>query len=320
MSSPTNRWKLGLFVIVALGVGLVAALFLAGRALKNEAVRYTSYIDEAVTGLNTGSPVSYRGVTIGNVSEINIAPDRRHVEVRYDLGVEELSRLGLAYDQGSRTRISIPRDLRVQVGSSGVTGTKYLQLDFFTDATHPRPKLPFEVPANYIPATPSTFKSLETSVMNAADQFPALAKQLDSILTQVNQIVTEVRTEKIPEQASGALASASALMQMLHKRVDGMKLEQLSSETSAVLGRANQTLARADTLLERMNSDQGLMTSVQRASDAVGDVAVNANDVVSDVGGTMRELRETIEAIRRLAEALERDSDMLVKGRARASE
>jgi paraquat-inducible protein B len=320
MSSPTNRWKLGLFVIVAVCVGLVATLFLAGRALKKESVRYTSYLDEAVTGLNTGSPVSYRGVTIGNVSEINIAPDRRHVEVRYDLGVEELSRLGLAFDQGRRTKISIPRDLRVQIGSSGVTGTKYLQLDFFADATHPRPKLPFQVPANYIPATASTFKSLENSVMNAADQFPALAKQFDSILSQVNQIVTEVRTQKIPEQASGALASASALMQLLHKKVDAMQLERLSSETTVMLGRANQTFARADALLERINSDQGLLTSVQRASDAVGDVAVNANDVVVDVGGTMRELRETIEAVRQLAEALERDSDMLVKGRAKASE
>ena len=319
MSAPTNQWKLGLFVVTGVTVGLLALGFLAGRALQKQSVRYTSYFDEAVTGLNTGSPVSYRGVTIGNVSDINIAPDRRHVEISYDLGVDDLSRLGLASDQGLRTKISVPRDLRVQVGSSGVTGTKYLQLDFFRDQTHPRPKLPFAVSANYIPATPSTFKSLESSVMQAADQIPLLAKQLDSILTQVNGIVTEVRTQKLAENAAGTLSSASALISLLHEKLDGVSVDELSSETHAMLTRANRTLAKADELLDRANSEEGLMRSVERASDAVGDVAVNANDAVVDVATTMRELRATIDSVRLLAEALERDSDMLVKGRAKAA-
>ena len=64
MTAPTNQWKLGLFVVSGIALGLVAIMFLAGRALQKESVRYTSYFDEAVTGLNTGSPVSYRGVTM----------------------------------------------------------------------------------------------------------------------------------------------------------------------------------------------------------------------------------------------------------------
>lgn len=320
MSAPTNRWKLGLFVIVSMGVGLLAAAYLAGRVLQKEVVRYTSYFDEAVGGLNKGSPVSYRGVTIGNVSEINIAPDRRHVEVRYDLGVEELSRLGLASDEGVRTRIKVPRELRVQIGSSGVTGTKYLQLDFFRDESHPRPKLPFKVPRNYIPATASTFKSLESSVMQAVDQLPALAKKLDNIFSKVDEFVVEIHAQKLPTHAAESLASATALMAVLHKKLDKLNVDALSTEAKGLLAQAQRTLSKADVVVERLSESDGLMQSVQRATDAVGDVAVNANDVVVDVGTTIRDLRETIEAVRGLAEALERDSDMLVKGRAKASE
>ena len=320
MSAPTNHWKLGLFVVASLLLGLMSILLFAGRALRKESVRYTTYVDEAVTGLNTGSPVSYRGVTVGKVSDINIAPDRRHVELRYDLGVDELSRLGLAADRGDETRIRVPADLRVQVASSGVTGTKYLQIDFFAAATHPPPELPFDVPANYIPATPSTFKSLESSVMQAVDQFPVLARQIQEILGQVQALVTEVRAQRIPEQAGETLNHASALLATLHRKVEQVPMERLSSETGALLSRANGTLAKADAMIERLGDERGLIASVQRASDSVGDVAGNANDMVVDMGTTMRDLRETIDAVRDLAEALERDSDMLVKGRARSSE
>jgi paraquat-inducible protein B len=317
MSAPTNQWKLGLFVILSLFLGLMSILIFAGRALRKDSVLYTSYVDEAVTGLNTGSPVSYRGVTVGNISEINIAPDRRHVELRYVLGVDELRRLGLASNRGDETRIRVPPDLRVQVASSGVTGTKYLQIDFFAVASHPPPKLPFDVPPNYIPATTSTFKSLESSVMQAVDQFPVLARQIQEILGQVNALVSDVRTQRIPEQAGEALNHASALLVVLQRKVNQVPLDQLSTDARALIAQANGTLARADALVQRLGSERGLLASVQRASDSVGDVAGNANDVVVDVGTTMRELRETIDAVRSLAEALERDSDMLLKGRSR---
>ena len=316
MSAPTNHWKLGLFVVAATTVGLLGIVFLAGRALKKDTVRYTSYFDEAVSGLSTGSPVSYRGVTVGNVSEINIAPDRRHVEIRYDLAVDDLMRLGLAFERGAKTTLLVPPELRVQLGSSGVTGTKYLSIDFFRNQTNPPLKLPFKVPENYIPATASTFKSLEMSVMQAADQLPEVARQMDKILDSVETILHEVRNERLPERAGAMLDSTAALVALMHRKVGQVPVETLTDEALGVLARTNETMGRADQMLQQLTQEKGLLTSVQRASDSVGDVAGTANGVVSDVGTTLRDLRETMDAVRSLADALERDSDMLVKGRA----
>ena len=69
MSAPSNHWKLGLFVVA--GVGLFLALLggLGARGLRKETVTYTTYFDESVQGLDVGSPVKFRGVTIGNVAE-----------------------------------------------------------------------------------------------------------------------------------------------------------------------------------------------------------------------------------------------------------
>ena len=96
MSAPTNRWKLGAFVVGSVLVGLAAAVVLTAQTMQVVTVTYASYFDEAVTGLEVGSPVRYRGVKIGKVSAIDVAPDRRHVEIIYSLGVEALNRLGLA--------------------------------------------------------------------------------------------------------------------------------------------------------------------------------------------------------------------------------
>jgi ABC-type transporter Mla subunit MlaD len=317
MSAPTNHWKLGLFVVSSVVLGLMGIVFLAGRALQEKTVRYTSFFDEAVTGLNTGSPVSYRGVSLGNVAEINIAPDRRHVEIAYDLGVDELERLGLI-KRGQR--LSLPSDIRVQLGSSGVTGTKFLQIDFFNEKTHPPPQVPFRLPMNYIPATASTYKSLEDSVTSAVDQFPVLARDVEKVLSQVNALLTEIRAQKLPEQAGVTLADADSVITLLRKKLEQLPMSELTGDARTALQGIGRTLGRADALLAQISSDTGVLTSVQRASDGVGDMAGNATGVVSDVGSTLRDLREAIDAIRSLAETLERDSDMLIKGRARKAE
>jgi ABC-type transporter Mla subunit MlaD len=126
MSAPANRWKLGLFVLVGIAFLSSATLFFGARSLRKETVEYKSYLDESATGLDLGSPVKFRGVTIGNVSAIDIAPDRRHVAVTYQLGVTVLGSLGLAAGRGQHTTLPAPPDLRVQLGSSGLTGVKYI--------------------------------------------------------------------------------------------------------------------------------------------------------------------------------------------------
>src|SRR4051812_48353324 len=167
MSAPTNHWKLGLFVVVGFALALGTVAWLGARSLRKEVSRYVSYFDESVQGLEVGSPIKFRGVTIGTVGKIDVAPDHRHVEVTSDLGVAELNRLGLnmGANDNSRKKLDMATDLRVQLASAGLTGVKFLQLDFFVVADNPPPVLTFPVPENYIPAAASTMKNIEDSLV-----------------------------------------------------------------------------------------------------------------------------------------------------------
>lgn len=305
MSAPTNHWKLGLFVVATSLLGLGGVVFLASLSMNDEAVTYTSYFDESVTGLDLGSTVKFRGVTVGTVSAIEVAPDRRHVEVSYELRVLVLERLGIASGKGRETKLRIPSDLRAQLGSSGLSGLKYILIDYFDHKTHPAPVLSFEVPKNYIPGEPSTMKSLEGSVVRAVDQFPALAEEMLHVLNQVNAILADIQSQKVPERAIGTLANIDDTLLLLQKKMKAIDTAALSDDTRKLIANMDKTVIQAEETLKTM----------QRASGSVGDVAVNARNVGPDLSHALRDVSEAAVALQQLLQALELDSDMLVKGR-----
>ena len=105
MSSPTNHGKLGLFVVCAVAGLAGAVIFIGGRSLTRVTVPYQAYFDESVEGLEVGSPVKFRGVSIGNVSEIALAGDKRHVQVTFALGVKVLDALAKSAREGREVAV-----------------------------------------------------------------------------------------------------------------------------------------------------------------------------------------------------------------------
>jgi paraquat-inducible protein B len=316
MTTPTNHWKLGLFVVAAAGCALAFLIWLGSQSFRKETVRYVSYFDEPVTGLDVGSPVSFRGVRLGNVEEIDIAPDRRHVEVAYDLQVELLEHMGLAKKHGRHVQMRVPDDVRVQISSSGVTGVKHVKLDYLKNS--PVVKLPFPVPENYIPASPSTLKNLEDAVTRALDDLPEVVAKALAVLTRTEALIASVQQAALPEKASALLTHASETVDVIHGKVAGVDSVGISNQTNQVLAQLNDVLARANNLVKRVDGDSGLLVSVQRATDAMGEVAVDARGTTPKLNQTLENVSDMAVSMQRLLDALERDPDMLLKGRAEA--
>jgi ABC-type transporter Mla subunit MlaD len=318
MAAPTNHWKLGLFVVVGVVLALTTITFLGAESLKKQVVSYQTDFDESVQGLEVGSPVKFRGVTVGAVSAIGIAPDRRHVVVTSELAVADLSDLGLAVGKGDKSTIRVPPDLRMQVVSQGITGVKFLLIDFFDIKDNPPPDLPFPVPPNYIPAAVSTMKNLEDAVVRAVNRIPEIAEGILVVLGKVNRLLDEVQGGKLLDNAAGTLDRTNKVLAKLQAEIDQLHVGKLSTKADESLTLLTQTLVRTNTILARLDGDRGLLASAQRASNAVGDVAVNARSLGPELEETLRDIQEFTAAIQRVADALERDPDMLLKGRGKA--
>jgi paraquat-inducible protein B len=314
VAAPTNHWKLGLFVVVGVVLSLTTITFLGAESLKKKVVSYQTDFDESVQGLEVGSPVKFRGVTVGAVSAIGIAPDGRHVVVTSELAIEDLDDLGLAEGK-NKSKIRVPPDLRMQVVSQGITGVKFLLIDFFDIKDNPPPVLPFPVPDNYIPAAVSMMKNLEDAVVRAVNRVPDIAEGIVVVLAKVNHLLDEVQGGKLLENGAATLARANQVLTELQQEIHGSHIGKLSTQAQESLTLLNQTIAHTNALLARLDGDRGVVASVQRASNAVGDVAVSSRSLGPELEETLRDIQEFTAAIQRIADALERDPDMLLKGR-----
>jgi paraquat-inducible protein B len=285
MSTPTNHWKLGLFVVGGAALALAVAIYLGASRMTRKHVDYVSYFDESVQGLDVGSPVKFRGVTVGRVARIDVAPDHRHVAITSALDSGQLTDLRLTEGGHHADRLLAPPELRAQLVNQGITGLKFLQIDFFDPHQYPPPVLGFAVPDHYLPAAASTLKNVENAVVNASDRMPELLEQLDTTLGHIDQLVTSLNTTVT------------------------------DLDTKGLSARLDVTLARANAFLARLDGDRGFMASAQRAMDGFGDLAAITPDLGADLSDTLREIRQAASSIQKVADALERDPDMLIKGR-----
>jgi paraquat-inducible protein B len=285
-TTATNHWKLGLFVVTALAAMVGVAFWIGAHRFERESFQAISYFDESVQGLDVGSPVKWRGVTIGTVRDLTVAPDGRHVQVTSEIFVDALTRLGLALPK--RGQAFIDPNLRVQLASAGITGIRFLQTDFFDPARHPPPQLPFEPPWNYVPSTPSTLKSVEESALEILNKLPAVEQQATEVMVDLRE----------------TLASVDALTATL--QADDGAFHTLLVQLRSTASRLERTLEEAQL---------GTTTaSLRSTSGQVGEAAAGVADVREELASSLVALRETLEAVRVLADSLERDPSALVRG------
>lgn len=338
MPTPANYWKLGFFVIAGAAVGLAAIVWFGASRLTRETIAAYAFFDESVSGLELGSPVKFRGVTIGRVSDIKTAPDRRHVEVKAELYTDALERLGLRDREHPRRPgldEFVPADLRVQLVSSALTGLTFIQCDFFEPDKYPVPLYPFDVPWNTVHWVPSTYKSLERSIMETLAALPSLANDAASLMRRIERAIDAMH----PEQVAAELAAA---MDQLRALLGEARASSVVPRLSAAAAEAERALAEARGLAADLRGEEGPVqrvaaewiasaqrltaaieeariaaasSSIQRASDVLADAAAETVLLGRAVRDEMPELREALAAVRRLAELLERDPGALVHGR-----
>lgn len=106
-------WKLGMFVILSIGLFIVAIYFIGKqRNLFGSTFRLQSLF-KTVSGLKVGNNVRFSGINIGTVSEITLITD---TSVLVDLIIK------------NEVRKFIKTDARASIGSDGLMGDKVLTI------------------------------------------------------------------------------------------------------------------------------------------------------------------------------------------------
>jgi paraquat-inducible protein B len=233
--------------------------------------------DQSIRGLAVGAPIDFSGITLGNVTQINLdfdpATKRFYSLVDATLYPE---RLGRVFEEVRERAVQdgdvaggrllggmINHGLRAQLRTANLlTGQLYVALDIFPNAK------------------PVEFKMSEPALI------PTVPGNLDQLQQQVSNIIAKVEKipfDKIGEDLRATLASTSKLMGRLDK--------QVAPEAQAMLKQARESMAQINALLA---ADASLPVNTERA---------------------MQELGRAARSLRALADFLQSNPEALLRGR-----
>lgn len=296
--NSTNYWKVGAFVLGGIALAFAALVWLGAGRWDRETRTIVTYFDESVQGLEVGAALKFRGVPIGTVTEITIAPDLRHVKVTAQVYEDVLQKLGLAGKGPVLREMEENRaPLRIQVASAGITGVKFLLVDYFDPKRFPVQTLPFDPGPDYMPSTPSTLKSIEEAVVDVGMQLPQLTMRASETLVRLTDVA-----EAFEKALRPLLAKDGAVSQVLSQyERTGAQLERTAHELEVEIRNA------------RLAETTG---AVREAASSVTGLTADGGALVEDARTSLSALQDALESVRALAEYLERDPASIVRGRA----
>ncbi len=142
MAKQANKTAIGLFVVGAIILLVVALVVLGSGRFFKETDRFVAFFDGSVKGLTVGAPVMFRGVRIGKVEDFSVYYKRAEREfkipVLLTLYPEKVVGIGIEMtelEQKKQFQKLLEEGLRAELQmQSLVTGQLGVQLDFHPDA------------------------------------------------------------------------------------------------------------------------------------------------------------------------------------------
>jgi ABC-type transporter Mla subunit MlaD len=312
--------SVGLMVVVGLALLVGFVLFLTQNRTSTNDVIFETYIRESVQGLEVGSPVRYRGVAVGRVTEIALAaaeyrrPEGEAFAAAFQLVVVRFAVALRRVGDVPSTEEAVAQGLRARMASQGITGVGYIELDFLDPRRFPPQPVPWTPRFSWIPAVPSTV----AQVTSAAEMFLRQVQGIDfaGLVANINELVTDLRQQTETGDLALTLREASALMQELRgiagasdlpgavaelratsSAIRGLAEGREVRETLSAMGAAAQDLRRATARLPGTIGQ--LESSLRAARNTTTDVQADLAPLLRDLRATTANLRETTEALRR---------------------
>ena len=209
MIKQPNMKLIGLFVSIGLiSMFLMFAYFLKSKFSDDEST-VVMYFDESVKGLDVGAPVLFKGVKIGEVSEIRLQANLHTMQFLIPVYAKIYNGRSLitdTHDEQERLDKFIRDGLRAQLAiNSVITGQLLIELDMFPNSKvvlHEQAKNELEIPTIGSPFSEIS-KSLQVMPITqiASDvhnitqtlnkELPPLLKRMNSTMDTFDHILKE---------------------------------------------------------------------------------------------------------------------------------
>jgi phospholipid/cholesterol/gamma-HCH transport system substrate-binding protein len=318
MAVEKNYARLGFFLVVVLTLVIATALLFIQRLRSREVLELVTYTIEDVSGLDVSSPVRYRGVSVGRVTDIRVDPRAEPVEIDFEVFLDRLNTVGFSAERIRKIvdlRGTFPK-LRAQVIGNLVTGEAYLLLDVPQNPPPPI-SLGFTPTRPYIPSVPRPLAAMQ-------DRLPAVLERAEATLRTLREIVY-----KLPD----SLERSNRFFTNIERIFQESQLPALSADSRQFFAttsrRIEQVTSELDKLVDTGGSLVQLLNDAQASMDAskLPATTQTARDALNQTNLAAEELRRSLPVIRdslaefrELARMLAEQPESVVYGRRPARE
>jgi ABC-type transporter Mla subunit MlaD len=331
MEDGRHYRRLGLFIVVSVSVLGAAILALGGREWFQPSFTFETYFNNSVAGLGLGAPVEFRGVPLGQVTQIltssatyerDVPLDRRkdYIVVRVKINLSAREAAQMREDAPALAR----KGLRAQTQLAGITGQQYLALDFMDPNKYPPLELGWTPKYMYLPSAPSSVGEILSKAqsflasLNEAD-IKELGQNLNKLVSDVDNKLDQLPLAELSGSAQSVLVNANSTLQRLDHILAAapidhtlVKLDSLSTHLDALVGdpALPETLHNIQALsarLRKMSDDGDLDRLVDGMDQAAERLEIMLGDNQYDVRVFVQDLRATASNLRTLSETIKRD-------------
>ena len=238
--------KIGFAVLLGAAATVATLIWLGGLGEGEDPVYAETYYEKSISGLSVGSPVNFRGVTIGKVAVIDFVGNhyevmgRENSRIYIRMALDRRLFLG-GKDEGYTAESLIEKlvglGLRATVTASGITGLSRVECDLFPDAPQP-PDISWTPRVPYIPPKMSLledFSSAATRVMNQINAMDFVGVW-SNITTTTEHLAESVRSARM--LLDGNRSEIAHILNSVSETADSIK------ELSADLRRNPSALIR----------------------------------------------------------------------------
>ena len=321
MSQKASLSAIGGFVILGLALAVIAALYFGSGQLFRTASKLVSFFPGSIQGLTVGSAVEFRGVKVGEVTDIKMLyneKDRSYeVPVFFEAWSDRIYTVeGQDYqsveDMSYEESINV-LGLRARLQTKSiVTGQQVISLEFLPDtpvrmsgiATQGYYQGYFE-----IPTVESKFEQFTDKFQNL--DLAGLVDAARNMFVAVEQLAGNLELQEAIRDVRLGIRDARVFIDSARATVDEVRPAAINA-----LNQATSSLNAAEAAIKDIRPAS---TKALKQADATLKTAQDFIDKDSstrhDLERALQETARAAEAIRNLAEYINQNPDVLLRGR-----
>jgi phospholipid/cholesterol/gamma-HCH transport system substrate-binding protein len=244
------------------------------------------------------SIVKYRGVDVGRVEKISVAPDYRLIEV-----VMKIDFKG-----------DVMRDTVAKLQLAGITGIVFVDLDQRRagDAT-PSPSVSFPTQYPVIPSHPSDIQQISSGVNEIVGKikkvdFEAISNQLVNTTKSLETVIGGAATRRIVANLETVTSNLASTAVKIDKVMQEGSVEGIIVEARDTIKDARGVIGKVNAQLDSVN----LVETAQKTNMLLDNVTKRTRAVAVEAQITMENLRNSSETLDSLLERLNADPSELI--------